>query len=212
MQYLTIIHSIDKSLAGPGRKQANVSVRIAWFSFGALPCRKKKNLMTARVSMLLKSRASVTCFWACFFPGRAKDLPEPRCSTKTLRILLAKVHGKIFRFRQSWPGYVPKHGFQFVARLFYTAYKFSYINTLRNIYVLFIDSGKRRYCTRYTNVPLFFEFTDKTFVMKCPGAWCDQAATIMDTINETLGISQNRMWKRFQAIFNSGTQNTTQKQ
>ena len=32
----------DKSLARPGRKQANVSVRMAWISFGALPCRKKK--------------------------------------------------------------------------------------------------------------------------------------------------------------------------
>jgi len=31
----------DKSLARPGRKQANVSVRMAWISFGALPCRKK---------------------------------------------------------------------------------------------------------------------------------------------------------------------------
>ena len=68
----------DKSLARPGRKQANVSVRIAWISFGALPCRKKKNLMTARVSMLLKSRASLTCFRACFLPGRAKDLSAPR--------------------------------------------------------------------------------------------------------------------------------------
>jgi len=29
----------DKSLARPGRKQANVSVRMAWISFGALPCR-----------------------------------------------------------------------------------------------------------------------------------------------------------------------------
>ena len=29
----------DKSLAGPGKKQANVSVRMAWISFGALPCR-----------------------------------------------------------------------------------------------------------------------------------------------------------------------------
>ena len=57
----------DKSLARPGRKQANVSVRMAWFSFGALPCRGKKNLMTARVSMLLKSRTSLTCFRACSF-------------------------------------------------------------------------------------------------------------------------------------------------
>ena len=32
----------DKSLARPGRKQANVSVRMAWISFGFLPCRKKK--------------------------------------------------------------------------------------------------------------------------------------------------------------------------
>ena len=31
----------DKSLARPGRKQATVSVRMAWISFGALPCRKK---------------------------------------------------------------------------------------------------------------------------------------------------------------------------
>jgi len=33
--------------------------------------------MTVRVSMLLKSRASLTCFRACFFPGRAKDLSAP---------------------------------------------------------------------------------------------------------------------------------------
>ena len=34
--------------------------------------------MTARVSMLLKSRASVTCFRACLLPGRAKDLSAHR--------------------------------------------------------------------------------------------------------------------------------------
>ena len=37
----------------------------------------KKNLMIARVSMLLKSRASLTCFRACFLPARAKDLSAP---------------------------------------------------------------------------------------------------------------------------------------
>jgi len=58
----------DKSLSRPGRKQANVFVRVAWISFGALPCRKI-NVMTARVSMLLKSRASLTCFRACFLVG-----------------------------------------------------------------------------------------------------------------------------------------------
>jgi len=35
------------------------------------------NLMTACVSMLLKSRVSLTCFRACFLPGRAKDLSAP---------------------------------------------------------------------------------------------------------------------------------------
>ena len=47
-QFLTVAHY--------GACSPNVSVRMAWISFGALPC--KKNLMTARVSMLLKSRAS----------------------------------------------------------------------------------------------------------------------------------------------------------
>ena len=31
----------DKSLAHPGRKKANVSVRMMWISFGTLPYRKK---------------------------------------------------------------------------------------------------------------------------------------------------------------------------
>jgi len=38
----------------------------------------KKNLMPARVSILLKSRASLACLRACFLPGRAKDLSAPR--------------------------------------------------------------------------------------------------------------------------------------
>jgi len=48
-QFLTVAYD--------GACSPNVSVRMAWISFGTLPCRKKK-LMTARVSMLLKSRAS----------------------------------------------------------------------------------------------------------------------------------------------------------
>ena len=67
----------SKSLAWPGRKQANVSVRMVWISFGALPCRGG-DLMTLRISVLLKSRVSLTCFRACFLPGRAKDLSAPR--------------------------------------------------------------------------------------------------------------------------------------
>ena len=52
-------------------------------SFGALPCKKKK-LMTARV-LMLKSRASLTCFRGCFLPGRAKDLSAPRYSDMHLQ-------------------------------------------------------------------------------------------------------------------------------
>jgi hypothetical protein len=47
--------------------------------FPSVPCLAgegggEKNLVTARVSMLLKSRASLTCFRASFLPGQAKDL------------------------------------------------------------------------------------------------------------------------------------------
>jgi len=56
---LKYVQNAGKSLARQGRKQANISVRMAWISFGVLPCRGRKNLMTARVSILLKSRASL---------------------------------------------------------------------------------------------------------------------------------------------------------
>jgi len=50
-----------------------------WREFPSASCRAgKKNLMTAHVSMLLKSLASLTRFRACFIPGRAKDLSAPR--------------------------------------------------------------------------------------------------------------------------------------
>jgi len=69
----------DKSSARPGRKQANVSVTMPCISFGALPLwlGGGGDLMAARVSLLLKSRPSLTCFWDCFLPGRAKDLSAP---------------------------------------------------------------------------------------------------------------------------------------
>ena len=53
----------DKSLARPGRKQANVSVRMAWISFGALLCRKKKTWQLA-------SR----CCWSRACPWHASEL------------------------------------------------------------------------------------------------------------------------------------------
>jgi len=67
----------DKSLARPGRKQANVSVKMAWISFGVLPCRKI-NLITARFSIMLKSRACLTRFRACLLPGLTKELSARR--------------------------------------------------------------------------------------------------------------------------------------
>jgi len=41
-QHEMLYRGADKSLAQPGRKQANVSVRMVWICFGALPCKKKK--------------------------------------------------------------------------------------------------------------------------------------------------------------------------
>jgi len=50
-----------------------------WRKFPSAPCLAGAgDLRTARVSMLLKSRASLTCFRACFLPGRAKDLSASR--------------------------------------------------------------------------------------------------------------------------------------
>ena len=61
-----------------------------WGEFHSAPCLagKRKNLMTARVLMLLKSRASLTCFRACFLPGRAKTYQHPSVSlTPTAEII-----------------------------------------------------------------------------------------------------------------------------
>ena len=56
-----------------------------WREFPSAPCfAGEKNLIKARVSMLLKSRASLTCFRVCFLLGRTKDLSAPRYIT-TLR-------------------------------------------------------------------------------------------------------------------------------
>jgi hypothetical protein len=47
----------DKSLARPGKKQANVSVRMARISFGALPCRKNKLDDSSRLDVV-----EIACF------------------------------------------------------------------------------------------------------------------------------------------------------
>jgi len=60
----TSYRGADKSLARTRRKQANVSVRMAWISFGALPCRKKKTWLQ------LASR----CCWNRARPWHASEL------------------------------------------------------------------------------------------------------------------------------------------
>jgi len=64
----------------PDQEGNKLTFLSEWREFPSAPClaRKKKNLMTARVSMVFKSRAPLTCFQACFLPGRAKDLSVPR--------------------------------------------------------------------------------------------------------------------------------------
>ena len=87
----------DKSLAWQGRTQTNVSVRMR--EFPSTPCpAKKKNLKTARVSILLKSRLSLTCFRACFIPGRAKDLSAPRVQ---INMFLNPTHGTLMRLKNN---------------------------------------------------------------------------------------------------------------
>ena len=49
-----------------------------WREFPSAPCLAGGGLDDTRVSMLLKSRGSLTCFRACFLPGLAKDLSAPR--------------------------------------------------------------------------------------------------------------------------------------
>jgi len=102
----------DKSLARPGRKQANVSVRMVWISLSALPWGGGGYLVTAHVSMLLKSHASPTCFWACFLPGRAKDLSAPRyrwycnmmlaCAAGHIQCLAERLYPFVARLCNVW--------------------------------------------------------------------------------------------------------------
>ena len=99
----------DKFLARPGRKQVNISVRMAWISFGTLPCKKKKNLMTAHVSVLLKSRPSLKCFRACFLPGRAKDSSEPRVLHLTQVVWEFKIRVRKIRFLLEYTEYISVH-------------------------------------------------------------------------------------------------------
>ena len=48
----------DKSLARPGRKQANISIKMAWISFGALPRTKKELDDSSRLDVVEIARVS----------------------------------------------------------------------------------------------------------------------------------------------------------
>jgi len=75
--------------------------------------------MTARVSMLLKSRASVTCFRACFFPGRAKNLSAPRYNhtqhTRSIHVYVYNMtlKNKNKQYRDIQVATINKHSEQF---------------------------------------------------------------------------------------------------
>ena len=61
---LAITGVLVKSLTRPARKQVNVCHNgVNFLRRLALQKKKKQNLMTVRVSMLLKSRASLTCLF-----------------------------------------------------------------------------------------------------------------------------------------------------
>jgi hypothetical protein len=79
----------DKSLAPPGRKQAKIFLP-EWREFPSASLLLGKKMITARVSILLKSRASLTCFQARFLTGRAKDLPAPRYNIMVLCLVQQK--------------------------------------------------------------------------------------------------------------------------
>jgi len=58
-----------------------------WHEFLRGLALQEKSLMTARISMLLKSRSSLTCFRASFLPGRSKDLSALRYLSETQTVI-----------------------------------------------------------------------------------------------------------------------------
>jgi len=63
MRLCAFLQGADKSLTRPGRKQTNVSIRMTWISFDALPCRKK-----------LDDSSQTRCCWNRARPWHASEL------------------------------------------------------------------------------------------------------------------------------------------
>ena len=77
-----------------------------WREFPSTSClAEKKTLMTPRVSMLLKSRASPTCFRACFLPGRPKDLSASVSVTYPHQLCSKNQCSEIFPLFEENPSY-----------------------------------------------------------------------------------------------------------
>jgi len=53
-------------------------VTSSWFFLPTLNYDARSTTHQIHISMLLKSRSSLTCFRASFLPGRTKDLSAPR--------------------------------------------------------------------------------------------------------------------------------------
>jgi len=77
----------DKSLGRTGRKQANVSVRMAWISFGALPCRKRKTWW----------QPASRCCWNRARPWHASELVSFLVGLRTCELPDTYIHMYIYR-------------------------------------------------------------------------------------------------------------------
>jgi len=67
--HAALYRAADKSLARPGRKQANVSVRMAWNSFGVLPCGEGKKKLDDRPRLDVVKIARVPGMLPSLFPS-----------------------------------------------------------------------------------------------------------------------------------------------
>ena len=72
----------DKSLSRPGRKQANVSVRKAWISFGALLCKKKTSWQFASRCCWNRARPSHASEHVSFLVGLRTYQHPSICTSK----------------------------------------------------------------------------------------------------------------------------------
>jgi len=90
---LNCYRNADKSLARPGRKQTNISVRMEWISFGVLHFRKKK-----KTWWQLASR----CCWNRARPWRASELVSFLVGLRTYQHRGMTTLLLIFYYFQKW--------------------------------------------------------------------------------------------------------------